>query len=49
MAIKYTKESLLKAEEFRHIQPDFLAAILPDKGCTLAEAKKIVSEFERRK
>lgn len=46
-AKKFRREALLKAEQFRHVQRDFLAVLLEKEEYTLAEAQKIVSDWER--
>lgn len=45
MAKKYTREAILRSEEFKDVQKDFLAVLLTKKEYTLAEAHKIVSAF----
>ena len=43
--IKYTREALLRAEEFSNIQPDFLSVLLDKPEYTLAEAQAIVDGY----
>lgn len=47
--IKYTREALLKCEQFAYVQKDFLAALLVKDEYTISEVKKLISAFERRK
>lgn len=49
MAVKYTRESILKSKEFAKYQKDFLAALLTKKEYTLAEARKIAAAFFEEK
>lgn len=42
---KYTRETLLKAEEFSNIQKDFLSVLLSEPEYTLAEAQAIVNAY----
>lgn len=42
---KYTREAILRCEEFKVYQQDFLAALLTADEYTLTEAHEIASEF----
>ena len=47
--IKYTREALLRAEEFSNVQPDFLSVLLCEPEYTLAEAQAIVDNYFGKK
>lgn len=47
-AKQYTREALLKSQEFALYQKDFLSVILSKPTYTLAEARKIVKEFFKK-
>lgn len=42
---KYTREVLLRSEEFSDIQKDFLSVLLCDPEYTIAEARAIVNNY----
>lgn len=42
---KYTREAILASEQFACYQKDFLAALLTKETYSIAEAKKIASDF----
>lgn len=43
--IYYEREELLKSKRYRHVQKDFLGAILNQEKYTLEEADEAVSSF----
>lgn len=43
--MKYKREAILRSEEFKDVQKDFLAALLVKNEYTLAEVRKLVSAF----
>lgn len=42
---KYTREALLKSEQFSHVQQDFLSVLLTKPEYTISEAKKVVKDY----
>lgn len=43
--IKYSRDAIIESEEFKCYQKDFLKAILTKEEYSLAEARKIASEY----